>query len=77
MTRGLTALHQVLRNIHGTGSAFGLPFPPLQGCPLMLDIQALGVSVENQRPKILSGDLRASALPMQLSFQQGHFHLRA
>ena len=30
MASGLTTLRQVLRNIHGAGSAFRLPFPYLQ-----------------------------------------------
>ena len=63
----LTALRQIRRDIHDVGSIIRSPTDPrIQVGPLVLDVQALGVGVEDQVPEIQLREIGAYDLPMKL-----------
>ena len=75
-TSGSYSLRQIRRDIHDVGPIIRRPADPrIQVGPFMLDVQALGVGVEDQVPEIQFRDFRAFDLPMQLPFQKGHLPL--
>jgi hypothetical protein len=42
---------------------------------VMLDIEALGVRIEDERPAVRVGDVRAGCVTVQLASQECHFTL--